>query len=177
MHNSLKADGTLHACRVGLALRFTESMGALISPISLTWVNYIVESPDHSFVNPPDGKGYGSDINSRANKPILSTFYRPNAASRDEKPGLLLRGLTTQQGTMRAVGYCWYPEAGTVAAAAYGRTVPNLSWNINYHQDNGLVMTVTEYKKIWKTIITIEQGPITTDLSRCLQTGMLFALT
>jgi len=55
------------------------------------------------------------------------------------------------------------PANGVVAAAAHGAQIPSLLWTLNYHQDAGLVMTPREFRNMWKTIITIEAGPLTTE--------------
>ena len=61
------------------------------------------------------------------------------------------------------MAYPWYPEAGTIDAAAYNTRIPNLAYNLNYHQSGSVVITVSEYKRIWKTIQTVEGGQLTTD--------------
>ena len=101
-------------------------MGALIAPVSSTWTKYIVLDPEHSFVNPPDGNGYGNRRPAPSKKPILTSFYRIRPLGRDHSPSILLAALTTQKRTVRAIGYMFQPENGVVAAAAHGAQIPNL---------------------------------------------------
>jgi len=151
-------------------IALSPTVGALIAPVSTTWSNYIVVGPEHSFVNPPDGKGYGHSRSLPTKKPILTSFYRVHRGGRDHSPSTLLAALTTLKRTVRAIGYMFQPHSGLVAAAAHGAQVPNLPWNLNYHQHGGVVMTPREFKKMWKTISVIEAGPLTTE-------GMLAAAT
>jgi hypothetical protein len=151
-------------------IALSPTVGALIAPVSTTWSNYIVVGPEHSFVNPPDGKGYGHNRSLPTKKPILTSFYRMKRGGRDHSPRTLLAALTTLKRTVRAIGYIFKPHSGLVAAAAHDAQVPNLPWNLNYHQHDGVVMTPREFKKMWKTISAIEAGPLTTE-------GMLSAAT
>jgi hypothetical protein len=160
MHNSIRANGRRRGSRVALVIALSPTVGALIAPVSYTWSNYIVLGPEHSFVNPPDGKGYGHSRLVPTKKPILTSFYRMQRGGRDRSPSILLAALTTRKRTVRAIGYMFQSENGLVAAAAHGAQVPNLPWNLNYHQQSGKVMTPPEFKKMWKTISTIEAGPL-----------------
>jgi len=161
MYNSARANGRLRGHRLALPILLSQDLGILIAPVSTLWVHNILESSDHAFVNPPDGRGYGK--HSHGHKPILTTFYQTPPAGTDQKPRDLLRALTTQRKTVRSVAYPWFPAAGTVEAAAYNTPIQNLPWNVNYHQSGSLVLTVPEYKRLWKTIQTVPGGELTTD--------------
>ena len=90
MHNSVRADGRRRASRIAPAILLSPSMGALIAPVSSTWSNYIVLGPEHSFVNPVDGNGYGNSRPKPTKKTILTSFYRMRPGGRDHSPRLLL---------------------------------------------------------------------------------------
>ena len=134
MHNSVRANGRQRGSRVALVIALSPTVRALIAPVSTTWSNYIVFGPEHSFVNPPDGKGYGHRRPVPTKKPILTSFYKMQRFGRDHSPRILLAALTTRKRTVRAIGYMFQSENGLVAAAAHGAQVPNLPWNLNYHQ-------------------------------------------
>ena len=163
MHNSVRADGRRRASRIALSILLSPSVGALIAPVSTTWSNYIVLGPEHSFVNPLDGNGYGHSRPAPSKKPILTSFYKMRPGGRDHSPSILLAALTTQKRTVRAIGYMFQSENVVVAAAAHGAQIPNLPWNVNYHQQDGVVMTPRAFNRMWKTISTIEAGSLTTE--------------
>jgi len=162
IHNSVRADGRRRAFRIALAILLIPSIGALIAPVSTTWSNYIVLGPGHSFVNPADGNGYGFSRPRPSKKPILTSFYSMRSGGTDDSPRLLLEALTTQKRTVRVIGYMFQTANGVVAAAAHGAQVPTLPWTLNYHQHGGVVMTPRQFRNMWKTIVKIEAGPLTT---------------
>jgi len=127
-----------------------------------------VTSAEHSWVNPTNGAGFGSDLGAPTPRPVLSSVYRRPPLGQDFSPGLLLRGLTTQQNTVRSVAYPFYPHAGTLTPIAYNRHIPNLVGS--FHQYGGLIMTVPQYKELWMTMRVLERGILTTDL---LETAVL----
>jgi len=132
------------------------------------WKNFMVTSAEHSWVNPINGAGFGSDSDRPTPRPVLSSVYRSPPLAQDLSPGLLLRGLTTQQNTVRSVAYPFYPSAGTLTPIAYNQHIPNLVGS--FHQYGTIIITVPEYKKIWMTMRVLERGILTTDL---LETAVL----
>ena len=127
MHNSVGQDGRLRGHRFSLPLVLTGLLEAIVAPISHLWNNFMVTSAEHSWVNPMNGAGFGSDSEAPTPRPVLSSVYRRPPLAQDLSPGLLLRGLTTQQNTVRSVAYPFYPSAGTLTPIAYNQHIQTWS--------------------------------------------------